>query len=111
MAIDQNLVDKMNADMLVASSAGFIRRSERADEVAGQALEDVRAVASRQREDFHVIANLVLNRIAGDMTGDDDVIGERTLTERSVQDQPGQGTFNDPNYRAGASAPPGTKAQ
>lgn len=105
MAIDPAVVDAVNTQLLQASGSGFIRRSERADEISGQALEDVRAVASRQREDFHLFSNLVMNRITSDQTGTDDVASERILTARSVQAQPEEQTFNDPNYRPGAAPP------
>lgn len=105
MAIEQSIIDQVNQQLLEGSAHGFGRRQERADEVAGQALEDVRSVATRQRTDFNVMSNLVLNRIISDQTGDDDIISERTLTGREVQAQPQENTFDDPNYRPGASPP------
>lgn len=105
MAIDQNIVDQAAEQLLAGNAQSFLRRQERADEVAGQALEDVRTVAAKQRTNFLITSDLVLNRIISDQTGSDDMISERTLTGREVQAQPQENTFDDPNYRPGASPP------
>ena len=105
MAVDQSIIDQVNQQLLEGNSQSFLRRSERADEVAGQALEDVRNTASKARLNGNVIQDLVLNRIISDQTGEDDPLSERILTGREVQAQPQEQTYNDPNYRPGASPP------
>lgn len=105
MPVDQSIIDQVNQHLLEGTSQSFLRRQERADEVAGQALEDVRSVATRQRQDFHILANLVMDRIAEDMIGDDDPANERILTSRDIEAQPQENTQDDPNFRGGASAP------
>jgi hypothetical protein len=105
MATDQTVIDTANQSMIQRFVAASNQGLEHGQRVSSEALSDVQHLAFRARKDNEVIGNLVLNRIISDQTGEDDVASERILTGREVQDQPQEGTLNDPNYRGGASAP------
>ena len=109
--VEPELASNVAGNLLAATSAGALRRERFADAAASNLIAGMNHVVEKGRQAFSVIADLTLNRIISDQTGTDDVLGERILTERSAQAQPQEQTFNDPNYRGGASAPPGTKAQ
>lgn len=105
MATDQTVIDTANQSMIQRFVAASNQGLEHAQRVASEAVSDVQHLAFRARKDNETIENLVLNRIISDQTGTDDVASERILTGREVQDQPQEGTYNDPNYRGGATSP------
>ncbi len=57
----------------------------------------------KMRLDSHYWNMMMINSIANDRFGTG--LAKDILDERSAQDQPQQGTYNDPNYRSGAVAP------
>lgn len=105
MATDQTVIDTANQSMIQRFVAASNQGLEHGQRVASESLSDVQHLAFRARKDNEVIGNLVLNRIVSDQTGEDDVASERILTGREVQAQPEEQTYNDPNYRGGATSP------
>ena len=55
------------------------------------------------RLDSHYWNMMMINSIANDRFGTG--LASKILDDRSSEDQPQQGTYNDPNYRSGAVAP------
>lgn len=103
--IDDTMAQAAVGTMLTNLTQVGARREVFAASDSEERLIESREIAGRRRQNYSVVSDLVLNRISSDQTGSDDVLSERTLSARSAQNQPQQGTYNDPNYRPGAAPP------
>ena len=116
MAASTNATASADADVVAGSlnafvqgfAASHLRRERFADAAASNLIVGMNHLMERGRHTFSIISDLIVNAIAGDLTGGDDKLSERILNARSAQFQPQEATMVDPNYRVPPPSP--TKA-
>jgi len=96
---------------LVDFNEAAARRVRFADADSEKRLIEMNTLMLKMLTGYDIFERLVMNQVTSDQTGGDDKLSERILNARSAQFQPQEATYVDPNFRGGASAPPGTKAQ
>lgn len=111
MAADAEIVSEVLNHALTGFANAYQRRERFADGDSEERLNEVREQAATRRQGYQHMSNLVMVECASVLSGSDNKAAEEILLQRSVSGQPGQQTYNDPNYRSGSSAPPGTPAQ
>lgn len=111
MPADPELINNVAGNLLSGTAAGHLRRERFADAAASNLIAGMNLIVEKGRQAFAMVSDLVTYRIADGLTGSSNSLTDSILAARAVQFQPNEMTFSDPNYRAGASAPPGTKAQ